>query len=210
MAKTVPAATDALIIVDMQADFLPGGSLAVAGGDTIVPGIRALSERFQTIVSTQDWHPADHISFASSHPGKAPFERIELDYGPQTLWPDHCVMGSPGAALHPALDLPRAQLIIRKGFRRGIDSYSAFREADRRTPTGLAGYLHERGLKRLFLVGLATDFCVGWTGIDARAAGFETVLVEDLSRGIDAGGSLARALADMDAAGVQRRRSESL
>lgn len=195
---------DVLIVVDMQYDFLPGGSLAVAGGDQIVAPIAALAQKFANVVLTQDFHPADHISFASNHAGKAPFEVIELDYGPQVLWPDHCVIGTPGADIVPEMALPNAQLIIRKGFRRGIDSYSGFREADRKTPTGLAAYLHERGLARLFCVGLATDFCVGWTAVDARAAGFETFVVEDLTRAIDANGSLAKAWADMAAAGVGR------
>jgi nicotinamidase/pyrazinamidase len=195
---------DVLIVVDMQYDFLPGGSLAVAGGDQIVAPIAALAQKFANVVLTQDFHPADHISFASNHAGKAPFEVIELDYGPQVLWPDHCVIGTPGADIVPEMALPNAQLIIRKGFRRGIDSYSGFREADRNTPTGLAGYLHERGLARLFCVGLATDFCVGWTAVDARAAGFETFVIEDLTRAIDANGSLEKAWTDMAAAGVER------
>ncbi|MDR3474233.1 MAG: bifunctional nicotinamidase/pyrazinamidase [Devosia sp.] len=195
---------DVLVVVDMQNDFLPGGSLAVAGGHEIIRPIEGLAERFDNLVMTQDWHPADHVSFASNHPGKQPFETIELDYGTQVLWPDHCVIGSQGAAFVPSLRLPGAQLVIRKGFRPGVDSYSGFREADRKTPTGLAGYLRERGLRRLFLCGLATDFCVGWTAIDARAAGFETYVVEDACRGIDNAGSLAKAWAEMAAAGVER------
>ena len=201
---------DALIVVDMQNDFLPGGALAVAGGDEIVAPIEALAGRFANIVMTQDWHTADHVSFASQHPGKAPFETIGLSYGTQVLWPDHCVMGTDGAAFAPGLRLERAQLIIRKGFRREVDSYSGFREADRSTVTGLAGYLEERGLRRLFLCGLATDFCVGWTALDARAAGFEALVVEDLCRAIDTGGSLAKAWADMAAAGVQRIQSADI
>ena len=195
---------DALIVVDMQNDFLPGGALAVAGGDEIVRPISALATRFENIVMTQDWHPRDHVSFASQHPGSKPFETIELAYGTQVLWPDHCVMATPGAAFAPDLGLERAQLVVRKGFRRGVDSYSGFREADRRTTTGLAGYLNERGLRRLFLCGLATDFCVGWTALDGRAAGFETYVVEDVCRAIDTMGSLARAWADMETAGVRR------
>lgn len=201
---------DVLIVVDMQFDFLPGGSLAVAGGDQIVAPIAALAQKFANVVLTQDFHPADHISFASNHAGKAPFEMIELDYGPQVLWPDHCVIGTHGAEIVPEMALPNAQLIIRKGFRRGIDSYSGFREADRRTQTGLAGYLRERGFTRLFCVGLATDFCVGWTAVDARQAGFETFVVEDLTRAIDANGSLAKAWADMTTAGVQRIQSSDI
>lgn len=198
------APADVLVIVDMQYDFLPGGSLPVAGGDEIVPGINALARRFANVVLTQDWHPAGHISFASSHPGRAPFATIALDYGPQVLWPDHCVQGTRGAELVEGLAIPHAQLVIRKGHNVLVDSYSGFREADRVTPTGLAGYLRERGLARVWLVGLATDFCVGWTALDARAAGFETVVVEDLTRAIDADGSLARAWADMEAQGVTR------
>jgi nicotinamidase/pyrazinamidase len=199
-----PRPDDVLVVVDMQNDFLPGGSLAVAGGHEIIHPIEGLAERFDNLVMTQDWHPADHVSFASNHPGKQPFETIELSYGTQVLWPDHCVVGSPGAAFAPGLRLPGAQLVIRKGFRRAVDSYSGFREADRRTPTGLAGYLRERGLTRLFICGLATDFCVGWTAIDARAEGFDTYVVEDACRAIDTAGSLARAWNDMAAAGVGR------
>jgi len=194
---------DALIVVDMQNDFLPGGSLAVAGGDAIIAPINRLGAAFANVVLTQDWHPADHVSFAANHPGRAPFETIELPYGAQVLWPDHCVIGSRGADFAPGLALEHAQLVIRKGFHRDVDSYSGFREADRKTPTGLAGYLRERGLDRLFVCGLATDFCVGWTALDARAAGFETYVIEDATRGIDTMGSLARAWADMDAAGVK-------
>ena len=166
--------------------------------------IEALAGRFANVVMTQDWHPADHVSFASNHPGRNPFETIELSYGVQVLWPDHCVMGSKGADFAPGLRLPGAQLVIRKGFRPGVDSYSGFREADRKTVTGLAGYLRERGLQRVFLCGLATDFCVGWTAIDARAAGFEALVIEDACRAIDNAGSLDRAWSDMTAAGVQR------
>jgi nicotinamidase/pyrazinamidase len=195
---------DVLIVVDVQNDFLPGGSLAVAGGNEIIAPIERLAQRFSNVVMTQDWHPADHISFASNHAGKKPFESIELDYGTQVLWPDHCVIGTAGAAFAPSLKLPGAQLIIRKGFHRDVDSYSGFREADRQTSTGLAGYLRERDFDRVFVVGLATDFCVGWTALDARQAGFEAIVVEDACRAIDANGSLARAWADMSAAGVGR------
>jgi len=202
--------TDALIVVDMQNDFLPGGSLAVAKGDLIVSPINGLARRFAGVVLTQDWHTPGHASFASSHPGHAPFSTIEMPYGTQVLWPDHCVMGTHGAALAPGLDIPHAQLVIRKGYNAGVDSYSGFREADRTTQTGLAGYLRERGFTRLYLVGLATDFCVAWTALDARAAGFEAIVVEDLTRPIDADGSLDRALADMRAAGVSRVTSGAL
>lgn len=194
----------ALIIVDVQNDFCPGGSLAVADGDAVVPVINRLASRFSNVILTQDWHPAGHASFASSHPGKGPFETTEMPYGTQVLWPDHCVQGSSGAALHEDLDVPHAQLIIRKGYHAGVDSYSAFREADRTTQTGLAGYLRERGISDVFVVGLATDYCVGWTAIDARSAGFNATVIEDACRGIDLGGSMAKAWADMSAAGVHR------
>jgi len=205
-----PRPTDALIVVDVQNDFCPGGALAVADGDAVVPVVNALARRFANVVLTQDWHPAGHASFASAHPGKAPFETTELAYGTQVLWPDHCVQGTPGAELHAGLEVPHAQLVIRKGWNAGVDSYSAFREADRATRTGLAGYLRERGVERVFVVGLATDYCVGWTAIDARAAGFAAVVIEDACRGIDLGGSLARAWADMAAAGIERTTSEAL
>jgi len=195
---------DVLLVVDMQYDFLPGGSLAVTGGDEIVPLINRLAKRFTNVVLTQDWHPADHISFASQHPGKAPFETIELDYGPQVLWPDHCVWNTRGAAISEGIDIPHAQLIIRKGYNRAIDSYSGFQEADRETLTGLAGYLDERDLGRVYIVGLATDFCVGWTAIDAAADGFDVTVIEDATRAIDNDGSLEKAWADMAEAGVER------
>lgn len=195
---------DVLVVVDMQYDFLPGGSLAVAGGDEIVPLINTLARHFTNVVFTQDWHPADHISFASQHPGKAPFETVELPYGTQVLWPDHCVWNTHGAALSADLDIPHGQLIIRKGYNRLIDSYSGFQEADRETLTGLAGYLGERDVGRLYVVGLATDFCVGWTAIDAAAAGFDVTVIEDATRAIDNAGSLAKAWADMAEAGVER------
>jgi nicotinamidase/pyrazinamidase len=195
---------DVLVAVDVQYDFLPGGSLAVAGGDEIIPMINAIGSKFQHVVMTQDWHPANHISFASSYVDAKPFEVITVPYGPQVLWPDHCVWDTHGAQFHADLHLPQAQLIIRKGYRETVDSYSGFQEADRQTKTGLEGYLKERGLKRLFIAGLATDFCVHWTAIDARAAGFEVFVIEDACRGIDTGGSLEKAWADMDAAGVHR------
>ena len=202
--------TDVLVIVDVQYDFLPGGNLAVAGGDEIVPLINQLARKFATVVLTQDWHPADHISFASQHPGKAPFETVELAYGTQVLWPDHCVWNSHGAAISADLDVPHGQLIIRKGYNRQIDSYSGFQEADRETPTGLAGYLNERDVDRLYIVGLATDFCVGWTAIDGAAAGFDVTVIEDATRAIDNGGSLARAWDDMAEAGVERVMSRKI
>jgi nicotinamidase/pyrazinamidase len=194
---------DALIVVDLQVDFLPGGRLAVAGGDDIIAPIEALAARFDNVILTQDWHTPGHISFASSHPGKAPFETVELDYGTQVLWPDHCVMGTEGAVIVSEPLLAKAQLVIRKGYNHAIDSYSGFQEADRKTRTGLAGYLVERGLKRLFVVGLATDFCVSWTAVDAKAASFETHVIEELTRPINAAGSLEQAHADWGSSGVK-------
>ncbi|SEF90539.1 bifunctional nicotinamidase/pyrazinamidase [Bosea lathyri] len=194
----------ALIVVDVQNDFCPGGSLAVPGGNEVVPVINALGRRFATVILTQDWHPPGHSSFASSHPGREPFELIELPYGPQILWPDHCVQGTGGAEFHPDLDLPHAQTVIRKGYRREIDSYSGFMEADRKTSTGLGGYLRERGVTRAVIVGLATDFCVNWTAQDAAKAGLETLVVEEACRAIDLDGSLDRAWAEMAALGVKR------
>ena len=192
----------ALIVIDVQNDFCPGGALAVAGGDEIVPGINALMADFDAVILTQDWHPAGHSSFASEHPGKAPLETVEMAYGTQVLWPDHCVIGSRGAALHADLDTDRADLIIRKGFRRAIDSYSAFFENDHETPTGLEGYLRTRGIEGLTMVGLATDFCVKFSALDARKLGFEVTLRPDLCRGIDLDGSLAAAMDEMAGAGV--------
>ncbi|HLY46870.1 MAG TPA: bifunctional nicotinamidase/pyrazinamidase [Stellaceae bacterium] len=191
-----------LIVVDAQRDFCPGGALAVPEGDAIMPAINRLARQFRHVILTQDWHPPDHASFASAHPGRQPFDTIELGYGPQILWPDHCVQGSEGAAFHPALDTSRVELVIRKGFRAAIDSYSAFRENDRKTPTGLAGYLRERGFERVTLCGLATDVCVFFSAIDARAAGFATSVVLEASGAIDRDGSLARALTAMREAGV--------
>ena len=202
--QIVPNSRDVLIVVDVQNDFLPGGSLAVPDGDAVLDPIRQIAGRFENLVMTQDWHPAGHVSFASSHPGRQPFETIELSYGAQVLWPDHCVIGSPGAQFAVGLELPNAQAIIRKGFRPEVDSYSGFLEADRKAVTGLAGYLRERGIERVFLAGLATDFCVGWTALDARGEGFDAYVVEDACRAIDTGGSLARAWAEMEAAGVGR------
>jgi nicotinamidase/pyrazinamidase len=200
----VPDPNSVLLVVDVQNGFLPGGSLAVPDGDAVIPVINALARRFAQVVLTQDWHPPGHISFASSHPGKAPFETVELAYGTQVLWPDHCVQGTQSAELAAGLDLPQAQLIIRKGCHPGVDSYSAFREADRTTRTGLAGYLRERGIETVWCVGLATDFCVAWSAIDAAEAGFRTIVIEEACRAIDTGGSLVRAWADMERAGVTR------
>ena len=195
---------DVLLVVDVQGDFLPGGSLAVPDGDAVIGPINRLGARFGHVLLTQDWHPAGHVSFAASHPGRAPFDTIELPYGRQVLWPTHCVQATPGAALAPGLELPRAELVIRKGFRTRVDSYSAFSEADRSTPTGLAGYLRDRGLGRIFLAGLATDFCVAWSALDAVSAGFEAWVIEDACRAIDTGGSLAQAWQAMGQAGVGR------
>jgi nicotinamidase/pyrazinamidase len=196
-------ADKALIVVDVQNDFCPGGALGVAGGDEIVPMINGLIDRFEHVVLTQDWHPAGHSSFASSHPGKNPFEMIAMPYGAQTLWPDHCVQGSAGADFHPALEWTRAELLIRKGFRAQIDSYSAFFENDRRTPTGLSGYLRDRGIKKVTLCGLATDFCVAFSALDAVAQGFSTTVVLEACRGIDLNGSLHAMVTRMRDAGVE-------
>jgi nicotinamidase/pyrazinamidase len=195
---------DLLLVIDVQNDFCPGGALAVGDGDAVVPIVNRLSQRFDHVVLTQDWHPPGHGSFATTHPGHAPFQTVTMPYGEQTLWPDHCVQGTSGAAFHPQLSTERAELVIRKGFRRDIDSYSAFYENDRRTPTGLAGYLRDRGLQRLFLVGLATDYCVHYSAVDARRLGFDTIVVESGCRAIDLAGSHASAWAAMQQAGVQR------
>jgi nicotinamidase/pyrazinamidase len=189
--------SDVLIVVDVQNDFCPGGRLAVPRGDEVVAPINRLAAKFAHVVLTQDWHPPGHLSFASSHPGRQPFETITLPYGPQVLWPDHCVQGTPGAAFHSALDIPHAALVIRKGFRRAIDSYSAFHENDRTTPTGLGGYLHERGLRRAFLAGLAFDFCVRYSAEDAASRGLEAVVIADACRGIDLAGSMAATRASL-------------
>lgn len=194
---------NALIVVDVQNDFCPGGALAVADGDAVVPVVNALLPRFDTVVLTQDWHPADHQSFASQHAGKTPFEMTDMPYGPQVLWPDHCVQGSAGAAFHPDLNTTPAQLVIRKGFRSGIDSYSAFFENDRSTATGLHGYLQDRGAQAVTLTGLATDYCVFYTAMDAVRLGYGVTLVQNACRAIDLDGSLAAAMAQMQAAGVQ-------
>jgi nicotinamidase/pyrazinamidase len=193
---------DVLLIVDVQNDFCPGGALAVPDGDAIVPAVNRLARSFAHVILTQDWHPPGHASFASSHPGKRPFDAIEVSYGTQILWPDHCVQGTQGASFHPELDVPHAELVVRKGFRSAIDSYSAFRENDRLTPTGLAGYLRERRLERITMCGLATDFCVGFSAIDGRAAGFAVTVMTRACRGIDLDGSLARAMRSMSDAGV--------
>jgi nicotinamidase/pyrazinamidase len=184
---------DVLIVVDVQNDFCPGGQLAVPGGDEVVPLINRLAARFAHVVLTQDWHPAGHLSFASAHPGRKPYETINVYYGSQILWPDHCVQDTDGARLHPDLCISHAELLLRKGFNREIDSYSAFQENDRRTPTGLAGYLRERGLARVFLAGLALDFCVRYSAEDAKQQGFEAVVIENACRAIDVGGSLSAA-----------------
>jgi len=194
---------DVLLAVDVQNDFCPGGALAVERGDEVVPVINRLGRAFAHVVMTQDWHPRGHRSFASAHPGRRPFETIRVAYGEQTLWPDHCVQGTPGAEFHKGLELTGCELILRKGFRAQIDSYSAFYENDRKTATGLAGYLRERGLERLFVVGLATDYSVHYSALDARRAGFETILVEDACRAIDLQGSLDAAMRAMREAGVK-------
>jgi nicotinamidase/pyrazinamidase len=199
-----------LIVVDVQNGFMPGGGLPVPRGDKVVPVINRLSKLFSNVVITQDWHPAGHASFASSHAGSAPYDMMAMPYGPQVLWPDHCVQGTHDAALHKDLHLPQAQLIIRKGFYPQVDSYSAFMEADRTTTTGLAAYLQARGLRKAYVCGLATDFCVAWTALDARAAGFEAVVIEDACRAIDLNGSLAQAWKDLQAAGVQRLQTTDL
>jgi nicotinamidase/pyrazinamidase len=206
----MPKSTDCLIVVDVQNDFCPGGALEVKHGDEIVPLVNQLARKFENIVVTQDWHPAGHASFASSHASKKPFETARMRYGTQVLWPDHCVQGTRGAALHEGLDLPRAQLVIRKGWHPKVDSYSAFLEADRKTKTGLDGYLRSRGVKRVYCVGLATDFCVAWTALDARRFRFDAVVIEDACRAIDNAGSLAEADKSMTKAGVKRANSASL
>ena len=202
--------TDCLLIIDVQNDFLPGGALAVPDGDQVIPVVNRLAEAFGRVVLTQDWHPSEHVSFAANHAGTQPFGTIELPYGQQVLWPVHCVQHSTGAALADALDVPHAQLIVRKGYHPHIDSYSAFFEADRKTPTGLLGYLRELGIKRVFCVGLATDFCVAWSALDARAAGLEVAVIEDACRGIDLNGSVAQAWQHMTDAGIARLQSQEV
>jgi nicotinamidase/pyrazinamidase len=201
---------DVFLVIDVQNDFCPGGTLAVADGDAVIEVIHRVAPRFEHIVLTQDWHPAGHSSFASAHAGKQPFEQIELSYGAQTLWPDHCIQGSKGAEFHPALHLPRAELILRKGYRPQIDSYSAFFENDRSTPTGLAGYLEERELTRIFLAGLAYDYCVGYSALDARRLGLQAVVIRNACRAIDLEGSVAKIEAEFDQAGVMLIESAEL
>lgn len=199
-----PGPDTALLVVDIQVGFLPGGNLPVPKGDEVVPLVNALARRYVNVVLTQDWHCPGHLSFASSHPGRSPFDTIQMPYGPQILWPDHCVMGTRDAEFAPGIDIPHAQVIIRKGFHRAVDSYSALVEADRTTRTGLDGYLASRGINAVHICGLATDFCVAWTALDARRFGLETTVIGDACRGIDLDGSVARAWGDMDAAGVRR------
>jgi nicotinamidase/pyrazinamidase len=203
-------ANDVLIVIDVQNDFCPGGALEVSDGDAVIPVIHRVAPLFQHIILTQDWHTAGHQSFASAHPGKQPYEQVRVSYGEQTLWPDHCVQGSRGAEFHPALYLPRTELVLRKGFRQGIDSYSAFFENDHTTATGLAGYLRERDLKRAFFAGLAYDYCVGYSALDARRLGLQTVILRDACRAIDLNGSVKRIEVEFAAAGVQLMDSNGL
>jgi nicotinamidase/pyrazinamidase len=205
-----PQSDDALLVIDVQNDFCPGGNLAVAEGDEVVPIINALAQKFDHVILTQDWHPTAHISFATTHSGKQPFETIQAPYGPQTLWPEHCLQNTPGAAFHPVLDIPHAELILRKGFRRHIDSYSAFLENDHFTSTGLAGYLRERGLQRLFLCGLAYDFCVRYSAIDGTALGFDCLVIEDATRPVNLPNSVAETNDAFITAGVQRLHSRQI
>ncbi len=209
-ALVKPGAKSALIVVDVQNCFVTGGTLPVKGGEEVVPVINKLAGAFENVVVTQDWHTPGHISFASAHAGKKPFESTQLGYGNQVLWPDHCVQGSADAALHKDLDLPKAQVIIRKGFHQGTDSYSAFTEADGKTSTGLAAYLKARGIDTVYVCGLATDFCVAWTALDARKAGFKAAVIEDATRAIDLNGSLKAAWAQMAKAGVTRLQSSDI
>lgn len=208
--KIRPGSRAVLIVVDVQNCFVEGGTLPVTKGAEVVPVINRLAPAFENIVVTQDWHTAGHASFASSHAGKKPFETTQLSYGSQVLWPDHCVQGSEDAELHKDLKLPKAQLVIRKGYHKAVDSYSAFMEADGKTPTGLSGYLKQRGIRSVYLTGLATDFCVAWTALDARGAGFETSVIEDACRAIDLNGSLAAAWKNMTAKGVRRIQSDMI
>jgi nicotinamidase/pyrazinamidase len=200
----------ALIVVDVQNCFVPGGTLPVNNGQEVVPVINRIAPVFDNVVVTQDWHTPGHASFASSYPGKKPFETTHLSYGQQVLWPDHCVQGSEDAAVHKDLNVPQAQVILRKGFHKHVDSYSAFEEADRKTATGLTGYLKQRGIRTVFVTGLATDFCVAWTALDAKRLGFETYVIEDACRGIDINGSVAAAWKQMQAKGVKRIQSSDL
>ena len=206
----MPKKTDALLVVDVQNDFMPGGALAVPRGDEIVPLVNRIAAEFENVILTQDWHPRGHVSFASSHAGRNPFEKIRLRYGVQVLWPEHCVQGTEGAALHADLAIAHAQLLLRKGCHERVDSYSAFLEADRKTRTGLDGYLKSRGIRRVFCAGLATDFCVAWTALDVRRFGFQAAVIEDACRAIDVEGSLAAAWKDMARAGVRRIGSDQL
>jgi len=201
---------DALIVVDVQNCFMPGGTLPVKEGDQIVPLINRIARGFHNVVITQDWHTRGHSSFASAHPGSKPFEQVDVYYGKQVLWPDHCIQGTADAALHAGLDIPHAQLILRKGFHQNTDSYSAFLEADKKTATGLGGYLKQRGIRRLYVCGLATDFCVSWTALDGRDAGFQVAVIEDACRAIDLNGSLTAAWAAMTKKGIRRIQSSSL
>jgi nicotinamidase/pyrazinamidase len=203
-------AGEVLLVIDVQNDFMPGGALAVAHGDEVVPVVNRLAAGFEHVVLTQDWHPADHVSFAANHAGRAAFETIALPYGEQVLWPVHCVQGTPGAALHRGLAVPHARLVIRKGHHRDVDSYSAFLEADGTTRTGLAGYLRELGVKRIYCCGLATDYCVAWSALDARVAGFEVAVIEDACRAIDRDGSLDGAWKQLSAQGVARTRADDV
>jgi nicotinamidase/pyrazinamidase len=202
--------TDALLVIDVQNDFMPGGALAVADGDAIVPLINTLAKKFDHVLLTQDWHPTQHISFASTHANKKPFETVEAPYGTQTLWPDHVLQHTEGAAFHPSLHIPHAELILRKGFRRHIDSYSAFLENDHRTPTGLAGYLRERNLQRLFLCGLAYDFCIRYSAIDGKALGFETIVIEDATRPVNLPNTVAETNEVLATANVPRIQSTDI
>ncbi|WP_263419554.1 bifunctional nicotinamidase/pyrazinamidase [Terriglobus albidus] len=204
------SSTDALIVIDLQNDFCPDGALEVQRGDEIVPLVNRLQQRFAHVALTQDWHPAGHISFATSHPGTHPFETIQVAYGPQVLWPDHCLQGSEGAAFHPLLDTTRAEMIVRKGYNPRIDSYSAFLDNDHSTPTGLAGALKERGIQRLFFCGLAYDYCVHFSAMDAVTLGFTACIIEDACRAIDLNGSVARVNAEMQQAGIIRLYSDML
>ena len=205
-----PGDDDVLVVIDVQNGFMPGGTLPVLDGDQVVPVINRLAPAFRHVVITQDWHTQGHISFASSHPGKKPFETVQLPYGTQVLWPDHCIQGTPDADLHKDLTIPHAELIIRKGYRQHVDSYSAFLEADRGATTGLTGYLKERGLKNVYFVGLATDFCVAWSALDATRAGFSASVIEDATRAIDTDGSLTKAWRDMATTGVARISSSEI
>jgi nicotinamidase/pyrazinamidase len=209
-ARIKPGGGDVLLVVDVQNDFIPGGALPVKEGDLIVPLVNRVAAGFEHVIMTQDWHTPSHISFASAHPGKKPFETTKLAYGVQVLWPDHCVQGTAGADFHKDLKIPHAELVIRKGYRKQMDSYSAFYEADGKTTTGLAGYVRDRGFRQVFLVGLATDFCVCWSALDARKVGLGALVVEDACRGIDTEGSLAKAWDQMTKAGVKRIRSADL